>query len=142
MILAWGASGRRFKSCQSHYYLVTQIVPSPNTDMIELENVGENVYDNFLDSMRSSETKRMYVRNLRRFLNLIPNNIFEEYLGNSPKSREIEDLSTSFTKLAKKDINATKQIVKSYVKEIKKEVEEGKISPNTVKNRIKPIQIL
>ncbi|PJC49752.1 MAG: hypothetical protein CO032_08275 [Nitrosopumilales archaeon CG_4_9_14_0_2_um_filter_34_16] len=121
---------------------MTQIVPSPNTDMIELENVGENVYDNFLDSMRSSETKRMYVRNLRRFLNLIPNNIFEEYLGNSPKSREIEDLSTSFTKLAKKDINATKQIVKSYVKEIKKEVEEGKISPNTVKNRIKPIQIL
>ena len=142
MILVWGTSGRRFKSCRSHYTLVTQIVPSPNTDMIELENISENIYDNFLESMRSSETKRMYVRNLKKFLNLIPNNIFEEYLGESPKSREIEDLSTSFTNLAKKDINATKQIIKSYVKEINKEVTEGRISPNTVKNKIKPIKAL
>jgi len=34
-----------------------------------------------------------YTRNLRKFLNLIPNNIFEEYLGESPRSREIEDLA-------------------------------------------------
>jgi len=54
----------------------------------------------------------MYVRNLRKFLNLIPNNIFEEYLGESPKSREIEDLATSFTNIARKDIVATKQIIK------------------------------
>ena len=54
--------------------------------MIELEDVEENVYDNFLESMRSSETKRMYVRNLRKFLNLIPNSIFENYLGESPKT--------------------------------------------------------
>jgi len=121
---------------------VTQIVPSRNFGMIELENISENVYDNFLESMRSSETKRMYVRNLKKFLNLIPNNIFEEYLGESPKSREIEELSTSFTNLAKKDINATKQIIKSYVKEINKEVTEGRISPNTVKNKIKPIKAL
>jgi hypothetical protein len=121
---------------------VTQIVPDHNPDMIELENSRENIYDNFLESMRSSETKRMYVRNLRKFLNLIPNNIFEDYLGESPKSREIEDLAASFTKLAKKNINATKQIVKSYVKEIKKEVEEGRISPSLVKNRIKPIKAL
>jgi len=65
---------------------VTQIIPARNADMIALEDVGENVYDNFLESMRSSETKRMYVRNLRKFLNLIPNNIFEEYLGESPKT--------------------------------------------------------
>jgi len=121
---------------------VTEIVPSRNTDMIALADIEENVYDNFLESMRSSETRRMYVRNLKKFLNLIPNNIFEEYLGESPKSREIEELATSFTALAKKDLNATKQIIKSYVKETKKEAEEGKISPNTVKNRIKPIKAL
>ena len=142
MILVWGTSGRRFKSCRSHYTLVTEIVPSRNTDMIALEDVEENIYDNFLESMRSSETRRMYVRNLRKFLNLIPNNIFEDYLGESPKSREIEELAASFTNIAKKDINATKQIIKSYVKEINKEVEAGKISPNTVKNRIKPIKAL
>ena len=54
--------------------------------MIELEDSKENVYDNFLESMRSFETKRMYVRNLKKFLNLIPNNIFEEYIGESPKT--------------------------------------------------------
>jgi len=121
---------------------VTEIVPAHNTSVIELESISENVYDNFLESMRSSETRRMYVRNLKQFLNLIPNNIFEEYLGESPKSRETEELAASFTNIAKKDINATKQIIKSYVKEINKEVEEGKISPNTVKNRIKPIKAL
>ena len=110
--------------------------------MIELEDSRENPYENFLESMRSSETKRMYVRNLKMFLNLIPNNIFEDYLGESPKSRKIEDLAASFTSLAKKDINATKQIIKSYIKEIKKEVEAGKISPSLVKNRIKPIKAL
>jgi len=122
--------------------LVTEIVPARNTNVIELESIGENIYDNFLESMRSSETRRMYVRNLKQFLNLIPDNIFEEYLGESPKSREIEDLAESFTNIARKDINATKQIIKSYVKEINKEVEEEKISPNTVKNRIKPIKAL
>jgi len=121
---------------------VIEIVPSLNTDMIKLDSVEENVYDNFLESMRSSETKRMYVRNLRKFLNLIPNNIFEDYLGKSPRSREIEELATSFTALAKKDITATKQIIKSYVKEIKKEVKAGKTSPSLVKNRIKPIKAL
>ncbi len=62
---------------------------------IELDHTTEDVYTNFLDYMKSSETKRMYVRNLRKFLNLIPNKIFEDHLGESPKSREIEDLSNS-----------------------------------------------
>ena len=109
---------------------------------IELEDVGEDVYSNFLESMQSSETKRMYIRNLRKFLNLIPNNIFEEYLGETPKSREIEDLATSFTSLAKKDVKTTKSIIKSYIKETKKEVDRGILSPNTVTNRIKPIKAL
>jgi len=122
---------------------VTQIVPPYSIDMkIELEDISENVYANFLESMRSLETRRMYVRNLRKFLNLIPNNIFEEYLGKPPKSRNIEDLSTAFINLAKKDVKATKQILKSYIHETNKEVDSGKISPNTVSNRIKPIKAL
>lgn len=142
MILVWGTSGRRFKSCRSHTPLVTQIVPDPNRSMIELEDSRENSYDNFVESIRSPETKRMYVRNLKMFLDLIPNSIFEDYLGESPKSREIEDLAASFTAIAKKDITAIKQIVKAYVKEIKKDVEAGKISPSLVKNRVKPIKAL
>ncbi len=53
---------------------------------IDLENIREDVYANFLDYMKSSETKRMYTRNLKKFLNLIPNKIFIEYLGESPKT--------------------------------------------------------
>jgi len=68
---------------------VTQIIPASNSGMIKLEDVGENIYSNFLESMRSPETKRMYIRNLKNFLNLIPNSIFEEYLGESPKSRDL-----------------------------------------------------
>jgi len=122
---------------------VTKIVPTPNRNMkIELDDLKEDPYSNFIESIQSSETKRMYVRNLRKFLELIPNNIFEKCLSESPKSRDISDLTTSFVKLAKHDIDVTKQIIKSYIKEAKKEVESGTISPNTVKNRIKPIKTL
>jgi len=109
---------------------------------IELDNIRDDPYSNFLDYIISPETKRMYVRNLRKFLDLIPNKIFVEYLGEAPKSRKIENLSSSFTTLAKKDITATKQIIKSYIKETKKEIESGIINPNTVRNRIKPIKAL
>ncbi len=109
---------------------------------IELADLNDHAYTNFLESMQSFETKRMYVRNLKKFLNLIPNNIFEEYLGEAPKSREIEDLATSFTNLARKELKVTKQIIKSYIKETNLEVDSCKISPNTVTNRIKPIKAL
>ena len=42
----------------------------------------------------------------------------------------------------KKDINATKSIIHSYVKQVKKEVDSKEISPNTVSNRLKPIKAL
>src|SRR3989338_11533748 len=143
MILVWGTSGRRFNSCRPHSYLVTKIVPTPNTIMkIELADLNENTYANFLQSIRSSETRRMYTRNLKKFLNLIPNSIFEEYLGESPRSREIEDLATSFVNLTRKDLKTTKQIIKSYIKENNSEVESGKISPSTVANRVKAINAL
>jgi len=59
--------------------------------------------------MRISGTKRTYAGDLKMFLSLIPNNIIEDYLLVSPKSRKIRDLDASFTALAKKDINATNQ---------------------------------
>jgi hypothetical protein len=109
---------------------------------IELADLNDNAYANFLESIQSSETKRMYVRNLKKFLNLIPNSIFEEYLNESPKERDMEELSALFTKLAKKDVKTIKSIIKSYVKETKKEVEKGTLSPNTIKSRINPIKAL
>ncbi|HSA76496.1 MAG TPA: hypothetical protein VLE02_03020 [Nitrosarchaeum sp.] len=115
--------------------------PISNSMKIELD-VENNAYSNFIESIRNPETKRGYTRNLKRFLELIPDEIFVKYLNNTPKSREIEDLSNAFISIAKKDIDIIKSIIKSYVKQIKQEVDSDQISPNTVSNRLKPIKAL
>jgi len=122
---------------------VTEIDPSiSNSVTIKFEDMENNAYSNFIDSIRNSETKRGYTRNLKRFLELISDEMFVKYLGYAPKSREIDDLSNAFISIAKKDINTTKLIIKSYVKQIKQEVDSNQISPNTVSNRLKPIKAL
>jgi hypothetical protein len=68
----------------------------------------------------------MYVRNLKKFLNLIPNNIFEEFCGTAKIQRNRRS-SNSIYKSCKKDIQATKFILKSYIKETKKDVDTGKL---------------
>ena len=109
---------------------------------IELTTMNENTYVNFIESIRSPQTRRNYTRDLKVFLNLIPNNIYEDYDIKSPKSHELEDLCTSFVNLAKKDTSIIKTIIKSYVSEIKKKVDSKELSPNSVSNRIKPIKAL
>lgn len=87
--------------------------------MIALEDVRKNVYENFLESMRSSETMRMYVRNIRKFLNLIPNNIFEEYLGESQRKRLIKSkaMQVTHTMLPNEFLSQTK--LQNYQEPIK-----------------------
>ena len=92
-----------------------------------------------------SEVKRpdaVISENLTRFLNLIPDDIFEKYLGEKPKSRDVKEMSQYFIDLARKDITTTKSILKSYVGKVKQEVNSNQISPNTVSNRLKPIEAL
>jgi len=110
---------------------------------IELDVTGgDDAYSNLLGSIRGSETRRGYTRNLRKFLNLIPDDIFEKCAGGAPASRKTADLADAFVRLARRDIAAAKSIVKSYVRETNREVERGLLSPNTVPNRIKPIKAL
>ena len=109
---------------------------------IELDMTESDAYANFLGSIRGSETRRGYTRNLRKFLSLIPDRIFAKCAGAAPESRGVEDLADAFVRLAKNDIGAAKSIIKSYVRETNREVEQGQLSPNTVPNRIKPIKAL
>ncbi len=52
------------------------MVPPRNRPVkIELEDVQEGAYSNFIEPIQNPETKRAYTRNLRLFLNLIPNKI-------------------------------------------------------------------
>ena len=69
---------------------------------IELTTMNENTCVNFIESIRSPQTKRNYTRDLKVFLNLIPNNIYEDYDIKSPKSHELEDSLHIICKLGKK----------------------------------------
>ena len=111
-------------------------------DSIEIGSVNSSPYTNFTDSIQNSETRRQYASNLKAFLDLIPNKIFEEHAGGTPRSRDVEDMSEAFLDLAKKDAAVAKSIIKSYLKELNKAVGKGELSPNTVPNKIKPIKAL
>lgn len=136
----------RFTLLWAHPVLVTQIDPAPNvTGMMRIEldaAEGDDAYSNFVGLIRNSETRRGYTRNLKRFLSLILDDIFEQHAGGAPASRETEDLAEAFVRFAKRGIAAAKSIIKSYVRETNKEVERGQLSPNTVPNMIKPIKVL
>ena len=132
-----------FKSPWAHLILVTKIDPDYNNTMhIELDGVKSTPYSNLVDSIPNPETRRGYTRNLKAFLNLIPNSIFEEHCGRAPKSRSVEDMSEAFLDLAKRDAGTAKSIIKSYLKELNKAVSKGELSPNTVPNKVKPIKAL
>ncbi len=58
-------------------------------------NSRSDPYQLFLDSIRSSETLRRYKTHLHSFLKLIPNQIYIDSLGKTPKDREATTLAKS-----------------------------------------------
>jgi hypothetical protein len=58
---------------------VTKIDAGHITDMeLNLVKMQDSAYENFVESIRSPQTKRNYIRDIQVFLKLIPNSIFEE----------------------------------------------------------------
>ena len=102
----------------------------------------DEAYQNFVDSVRDSETLRKYNGYLKHFLELIPNKMYKEYLGYEPRSRSVEDLSNAFTQIASANVKNAKGIVRAYVRELKSLCEKNELKPATLKNRIKPIKKL
>ena len=122
---------------------MTKIDPYTNKCVkIDIESMGEDAYSNFVESIRNPGTRRHYERNLEQFLNLIPNAVFEKGTGAAPDSRDAADLADAFVRLAEENMDTAKSIIKSYVREINKEVGAGRLSPNSVANKIKPIKAL
>ena len=80
---------------------------------MELNIVSEQdeAYQNFVDSVRDSETLRKYDGYLKYFLELIPNKMYKERLGYEPKSRNVEDLANAFTQLALANVKDAKGII-------------------------------
>lgn len=109
---------------------------------IELGDMNNGAYSNFIESIKSKETRRGYKRDLGQFLDMISDMDFLKYLGHKPKSRSVEDLAESFVELARKNMPIVKSAVKTYLKHLKIKVEKNKMNPNTVSNKIKPIRSL
>jgi len=111
---------------------------------ISLKNIAEveDPYHAFVDSIKNSETLRKYDRRLEHFLKLVPNSLYLEHLVESPDDDSKEILSKYFVRLAENNSKLTQNIVAAFIKEVRKKVEEGIMSPNTFPNYIKPIRRL
>ena len=109
---------------------------------LEKINTRTDPYQLFLDSIRHPSTKRRYKNLLYTFLKLIPNQLYIDSLGKTPKDREPKTLAKFFVDLARKDPDIVSNVIAAYIKEDKKRVEEGKISSQTLPNHTKPIKVL
>jgi len=63
-------------------------------------NSRSDPYQLFLDSIRSPATLRRYKNHLHSFLKLIPNQIYTDSLGKTPKDREATTLAKFFVEPA------------------------------------------
>jgi len=99
-------------------------------------------YQLFVDSIRSPSTERRYKNLLYTFLKLIPNQIYTDSLGKTPKDRDAPTLAKFFVELARTDIDLASDVIATFIKEDKKRVKSGEISSQTIPNHIKPIKVL
>lgn len=63
-------------------------------------------------------------------------------MGEIPQDRERETLVKFFVEIARKDSDVTSNIIAAFIKEDKKRIDSGEISPQTLPNHIKPIKVL
>jgi len=107
---------------------------------LTLENIKNDPYQNLIDYLNNDQTRKVYLRILKKFLNVIPKEIFENNLQKSGET--VPELATLFVELAHKDIDLVKQIIHAYVRELKKKQKDKKTKNSTLKNQLKPIVTL
>ena len=103
---------------------------------LNITDVETSAYQNFLDYIRNEKTRTKYSSDLQKFLELIPDKVFEE------KQIDTSDKTQAFVTLVRDDVKLGKSIINAYVRELKKKVDSGTISPARVLNLIKPIKAL
>lgn len=70
---------------------------------LNLVKMQDNAYENFIESIRSPQTRRNYTRDIQVFLKLIPNNIFEENKIKHKKNIPIRGQMRNVRKISKKE---------------------------------------
>ena len=68
--------------------------------------------------------------------------MYIDSIGKKPKDREAKTLTKFFVELARADLDVASNVIAAYIKEDKKQVEQGKISSQTIPNHIKPIKVM
>ena len=109
---------------------------------LEKINIRSDPYQLFLDSIKNKETARRYKNLLYTFLKLIPNQIYQDTLGEIPQDRESKTLAKFFVEIARNSSDLASNIIAAYIKEDKKRIDSGDMSPQTLPNHIKPIKAL
>ena len=111
---------------------------------ISIENVQQrkDPYQLFLDSFKIKETRRKYNNWLYHFLKLVPDELYQEILGEKPNCQQVDSLARCFVELARKNTILAQNVIAEFIKEEKKIVENGDLNPNTLPNHVKPIKSL
>ncbi len=107
---------------------------------LTIEKIQNDPYQNLVNYLCNDQTRVTYLRMLKKFLNVIPKELFEQHLQKSGST--IPELATLFVELAQKDIVLVKQIIHAYLRELKIEQKDNDLKNSFVKNRLKPIVTL
>ncbi|MEK0352727.1 MAG: integrase [Nitrosopumilus sp.] len=103
---------------------------------LDISDIETSAYQNFLDYIRNEQTRIKYSSDLKKFLDLVPDKIYKD------NDIEFTDKTEAFVTLVRADVKVSKSIIKAYVRELKKKIDDDSISPSRVLNLIKPIKAL
>ena len=108
-----------------------------------LEELGDiTPFENYTTAIRAIVTRKKYAGQLEMFLN--PNydwNKIQQKRELLPE-KEFATMVNDFVSMIRADPNAGKNKIKRYVMNLKKQLDEKTLNPNTARNRLKPIKTL
>ena len=84
---------------------------------LDITDVETSSHQNFLDYIRNDKTRIKYSSDLQKFLDLIPDKIFQD------KKIDCTDKTEAFVTLVRTDVKLGKSIINAYVRELKKKVD-------------------
>jgi len=81
---------------------------------LDITDIEVSAHQNFLDYIRNDKTRIKYSSDLKKFLDLIPDKIFQD------NNIIFDDKTEAFVTLVSADVKLGKSIINAYVRELKK----------------------
>ncbi len=80
---------------------------------LDISDIETTAHQNFLDYIRNDRTRIKYSSDLKKFLDLIPDKIFQD------NDIIFDDKTEAFVTLVRADVKLGKSIINAYVRELK-----------------------